>query len=223
LFHNAGVSAADTWRVNPRFTLTYGVRWDVDAVPSTASGASLLRTWVWRLLEHRRSRPRIPILRLGSAWHTSSPSQSPAWQRVVRGGFGLFYDHATSEVGNTIIMQGYPFSSGQANVFGGPFPLPSSQAQPPPITGCQSCQRRGVWRLQLVREGSLDRSRPQGPAFLMKITERTIGSLEGRLLPANMGPHPREACPERLGRRSATDRTGGRLENDSQRGKEWQR
>jgi outer membrane receptor protein involved in Fe transport len=41
LFHNAGVYAEDTWRVNPRFTLTYGVRWDVDAAPSTASGASL--------------------------------------------------------------------------------------------------------------------------------------------------------------------------------------
>jgi outer membrane receptor protein involved in Fe transport len=38
LFHNLGAFAQDTWRINPRLTMTYGLRWDVDFVPSTTNG-----------------------------------------------------------------------------------------------------------------------------------------------------------------------------------------
>src|ERR1700677_3305997 len=37
-----GVFAQDSWRVVPRLTLTYGLRWDVDFAPSSTSGPSLL-------------------------------------------------------------------------------------------------------------------------------------------------------------------------------------
>src|SRR5260370_12170123 len=40
LLHNLGAFAQDTWHATPRLTVTYGLRWDVDVAPSTASGPS---------------------------------------------------------------------------------------------------------------------------------------------------------------------------------------
>src|SRR5581483_1896114 len=41
LFRNLGLFAQDTWRLRSRLTLTYGLRWDLDLAPSTASGPSI--------------------------------------------------------------------------------------------------------------------------------------------------------------------------------------
>ena len=41
LFQNLGAFAQDSWRVNPRFNVTYGVRWDVDYAPQTVEGIPL--------------------------------------------------------------------------------------------------------------------------------------------------------------------------------------
>ena len=56
-------------------------------------------------------------------------SQTQRWQTVLRGGFGLFYDLATSEAGN--IATGYPFNGTAFPVSN--FPLSSQDAMPPPI------------------------------------------------------------------------------------------
>jgi len=65
--------------------------------------------------------------------------QNRHWQTVVRGGFGIFYDLATSELGSQIQPAFYPF--GATAAFSGPggggtstFPLSSSDAAPPAIT-----------------------------------------------------------------------------------------
>ena len=41
ILKNLGLFAQDTWRVRPRLTLTYGLRWDIDFSPKTSSGPSL--------------------------------------------------------------------------------------------------------------------------------------------------------------------------------------
>ncbi len=52
---------------------------------------------------------------------------------MVRGGFGVFYDLASSEVANLIGNSGYPFFAQSSLTFGDTFPLSGAAAQAPPI------------------------------------------------------------------------------------------
>ncbi len=139
LFHNISAFAQDTWRVLPRLTVTYGLRWDVDCSPSTTSGPPLtaalnfndpskvalapdgtpvFKTPYWNLA------PRV-----GVAYQVT---QSANWQTVVRGGGGAFFDLATQEVGNNFSFT-FPFS-GSTFTSGGTYPLDPATAAPPPVT-----------------------------------------------------------------------------------------
>jgi outer membrane receptor protein involved in Fe transport len=139
LFRNLGVFAQDTWRVAPRLTLTYGLRWDIDFAPTTTSGPNIPGVANYgNLAQLSLAPPGTPPFktpygnvapRLGIAYQLS---QHTDWQTVLRGGFGAFYDLATSQSGN-LFGGGYPFSAFSLN-FGGAFPLPGAAAAPPPIT-----------------------------------------------------------------------------------------
>ncbi|MFY9912830.1 MAG: TonB-dependent receptor [Candidatus Sulfotelmatobacter sp.] len=142
LFRNLGVYAQDTWRSNSHLTLTYGVRWDVDFVPRSLSGPGIpavtgfdLNNFSQLALAPAGTAPYKTSYadfapRVGAAYELS---QSARWQTVLRGGFGVFYDLATSEIGNNIGTGTYPFG---VTVFsaGGTFPLAPASAVPPPIS-----------------------------------------------------------------------------------------
>jgi hypothetical protein len=142
LFHNLGVYAQDTWRVFPRLTLTYGVRWDVDFAPSSSSGPNIPAVTGFNLddLSQLNIAPagtpafktpyRNIAPRLGVAYQFS---QRPDWVTVFRGGFGVFFDLASQESGNLIGQFAYPFAAYKLD-FGNVFPLPDAVASPPPIT-----------------------------------------------------------------------------------------
>jgi hypothetical protein len=142
LFNNLGLYAQDTWRVVPRFTLTYGLRWDVEFAASSIEGPSLTSLTGFDLnnlsslalapagTAPYKTRYGNLAPRLGIAYQLR---QSQDWQAVLRGGFGVFYDVATSEVGARIASSSYPFG-GERRVFGGTFPLSSASAALPAIT-----------------------------------------------------------------------------------------
>lgn len=148
LLQNLGAFAQDTWRVSPRLTLTYGLRWDIDFAPSSLEGASIPAVTGYKLnnlsslaLAPAGTAPFATTFgnvapRIGLAYEFS---QKPGWSSVVRGGFGVFYDLATAQVGETLYPYSYPFGA-QSLLYGSAiggtatFPLSSSDAAPPPIT-----------------------------------------------------------------------------------------
>ncbi len=139
LFRNLGVFVQDTWRMR-RLSLTYGVRWDVDFAPSSTSGPSFPAVTGFNLTNFSNlalgpagtspfNTPYGSVApRVGIAYQLS---QSQDWQTVLRGGFGVFYDLASGELGNNLFV-GYPFG-GFNFTFGGTFPLSPAAAAPGPI------------------------------------------------------------------------------------------
>jgi hypothetical protein len=118
LFQNFSLFGQDTWKINPRLTLTYGLRWDVDFSPQTLNGPALDTVTGFNLNDFSQlalAGPGKSIYktqfgnfapRVSIAYQLS---QNPNWGTVLRGGFGVFYDLASSEVGNQF-WQAYPYA-----------------------------------------------------------------------------------------------------------------
>ncbi|MCU1302289.1 MAG: hypothetical protein JWQ87_2573 [Candidatus Sulfotelmatobacter sp.] len=141
LLRNLGLYAQDTWRASSHLSVTYGLRWDVDFAPRSLNGPNIPAVTGFDL----NNLAGITLAPAGtSPFHTPYGNVAPRvglayqfnpdknWQTVLRGGFGLFYDLATSEIGNQISVLGYPFGA-FGFVVGVPFPLDATTAAPPTI------------------------------------------------------------------------------------------
>ncbi|MBV8860193.1 MAG: TonB-dependent receptor [Acidobacteria bacterium] len=139
LSQNFSFYGQDTWKVTPKLTLTYGLRWDInpplkgkDAVndPFTVVGMSNPATMTLA----PRGTPLYETTfgnvapRIGLAYQLRGIRN---WDAVLRAGFGVFYDLGQGSLGG--ISSFFPYS-GSKSFAPGAFPLSPQNAVPPSLT-----------------------------------------------------------------------------------------
>ena len=141
LSQNFSLYGQDTWKITPRLTVTYGLRWDVNPPlrgknsandPFTVVGLSNLATMTLapRGTPLYRTTFGNVAPRLGLAYQLSG---NPKWGAVLRTGFGVFYDLGQGSLGG--VSSFFPYLATKT-IAPAPtsFPLSPQDAAPPAFT-----------------------------------------------------------------------------------------
>jgi outer membrane receptor protein involved in Fe transport len=85
-----GVFAQDSWKISPRLTLNYGVRYDIEWLPIFTPSTSLNAAGenAFGVLEGVPTDSNNVAPRIGIAWDPWGTGKT-----VIRAGYGFFYDH----------------------------------------------------------------------------------------------------------------------------------
>jgi TonB dependent receptor/Carboxypeptidase regulatory-like domain len=135
--NNYSLFAQDTWKATNKLTLTYGLRWEINTPPKSATSAQPL--YVLQGIFDSNPLAIVP----GDLYHTRFGNVAPrigaAWQITpktsLRGGFGLFYDLGYGDSGG--VSGEFPYQRDAfpiAPASGVPFNLTSSYFQPVPFS-----------------------------------------------------------------------------------------
>ena len=139
LFRNISSFAQDTWKINPRLTLTYGIRWEINPAPVGGPNHPLYTFTGYQNPSQIQLAP-VGTSLYKTTWANFAPrvglayqlSQIPGRETTLRGGFGSFYDLGTGIIGQAVSSFPYYRTTAYYNLVS--FPLPPQVAQPPPFS-----------------------------------------------------------------------------------------
>ncbi len=136
VYTNFSAFAQDTWKVDKRLALTYGVRWDVNPPPYEKNGnhpavvSGLENTSTMTLAPYGTPLYKTTYTnfapRVGVAYQLS---QKTSREAVLRAGFGVFYDLGTQTTGGAF-GNVFPYVA-QRPLLAPAFPLTLEQLSPP--------------------------------------------------------------------------------------------
>lgn len=137
IFNNVSAFAQDTWRISPRLSLTYGLRWEHNPPPTERDGNDPFTvvgldnpatmtlapsgTRLWKVT-YGDFAPRLGVVH--------QLSEKGGWRTVLRGGVGLFYDLGSGLAANAAGFGIFPYSRVKF-LFNAPYPLAPASAEPP--------------------------------------------------------------------------------------------
>lgn len=139
LSQNFSLYGQDTWKIAPRLTLTYGLRWDINPAETGKTAASdpfnvtgLNNPATIELAPRGTSLYQTTYgnvaPRVGIAYQLRQPAN---WETVLRGGFGIFYDLGSGSLGGASTF--FPYFASKSLLLV-PFPLSTQNAAAPVLT-----------------------------------------------------------------------------------------
>jgi Carboxypeptidase regulatory-like domain/TonB dependent receptor-like, beta-barrel len=139
LSQNFSLYGQDTWKITPRLTVTYGLRWDINPAPKGKNSANDPIT-----VTGLDNPPTIALAPRGTPLYETTYgnvaprvgvayqlTEKPNWGAVLRAGFGIFYDLGQGWLGGATAF--FPNSADRSLTLVA-FPLSPQNAAPPPVT-----------------------------------------------------------------------------------------
>ena len=133
--NNYSLFAQDTWKITNQLTLTYGLRWEINTPPVSASSQPVYAT---QGIFDSNPLAVVPGPILQTSFNNFAPRIGAAYQitpkTVIRGAFGVFYDLGYGSYGDTSAF--FPYSRSSFVSLSSPVPLNLTNPifQPPPFS-----------------------------------------------------------------------------------------